>query len=237
MRPINHSRIIFISIGMWLVGIINVFGQYHIIGNILVVLSTVGYMIGVFFWARSNQGEEAKVTFWKKTDTDIIGGFKGLMRFGIGFHLIFFMAIIIWSNWWTPILETDSSNNQPSRCETYECRRKNMMVYLETDKPIVQEPNKLIVERKEFYLPKFRVFIGDYNSEFELPENEELQYFEGTDSVATMNLIFESAGEKTVRGIIEEYKTISEDSIDSYRYPFEITVEVSEQLKEPEISI
>ena len=103
-----------------------------------------------------------------------------------------------------------------------------MVITIENPNPAVEEATKLIVRRKEFYLPKFRVFIGDYDSDFKLPNDVQPQYFEETDSVATMNLVFETSGNKKVRGIIEEYIFVSEDSIDSYRYSFEVSVNVSE---------
>lgn len=135
------------------------------------------------------------------------------------------------------LLTLTQCNQATERCETYECRRQNMVIRIENQQPIVEEATKLIVYRKEFYLPKMRVFIGEYDSNFELPAGVEPQYFEGTDSLATMNLIFETAGEKVVRGIIEEYQFVSEDSIDSYRYRFELTANVAEQPKKEVIGI
>jgi hypothetical protein len=130
------------------------------------------------------------------------------------------------------LLTLNQCKQGEDRCITFECRKKNMVVLIEYTNPAVEEGTKLIVRRKEFYLPKFRVFIGDYDSNFNLPDGVQPQFFEGTDSVATMNLVFETSGNKKVRDIIEEYIFVSEDSIDSYRYPFEVSVNVSESNKE-----
>ncbi len=118
------------------------------------------------------------------------------------------------------------------RCETYECRRKNMEIFIDSDELYVDQPTNLIVNRKEIYKPKFRVFMGDSSFNYDTSGSEIQQYFEGTDSTASTVLIFESSGEKIIKGTIVEYQTISEDSdgqwVSSYDYPFEITVKVKE---------
>ncbi len=118
------------------------------------------------------------------------------------------------------------------RCETYECRRSNIEIYLENERPVIQEPTNLIVKRNEFYRPKMRVFIGEYDDDFKLPEGEPMEYYEVTDSSASISLIFETAGKKVVRGIVEEYKPIAKDVVESYHYRFELTTEVSEPASE-----
>lgn len=112
--------------------------------------------------------------------------------------------------------------NVTSDCTTYECRRKSIKIYLDPNEIGLGESSTLIVEREKLYLPHMRVFIGDYDSEFNLSKNISAQYFEGTDSLASIVLAPESLGQKKIRGIIEEYKIVSKDSIDSYRYRFEV---------------
>jgi hypothetical protein len=126
---------------------------------------------------------------------------------------------------WTLLIA--SCEPKEERCETYECRRENIFIYLDNYDPVVGEPNKLTIKRQHFYLPKLRVYIGEYDENFKLPDNVEPQYFLEKDSVASMNLIFETAGSKNVRGIIEEYKFVSEDSIYAYTYRFDINVNVT----------
>lgn len=92
---------------------------------------------------------------------------------------------------------------------------------------MVGEPIKITIKRQHLYLPNLRVYIGEYDENFKLPDNVKAQYFVGNDSVATMNLIFETAGLKNVRGIIEEYKFVSEDSIDAFTYRLELNVNVT----------
>lgn len=115
-----------------------------------------------------------------------------------------------------------------SECITYDCRKKNFIVSLEPNVIELGEATTLTVTRKRFNLPKFRIFIGEYDEDFNLPSGVEPQYFEGTDSLASLTLLPETKGERYVRGIIEEYDFVSKDSIDSYRYPFEKKLVVSD---------
>lgn len=118
----------------------------------------------------------------------------------------------------------ECSNN--SECITYECRRKNIIITLNPETIDLGETTTLAIERKKFYLPHFRVFIGDYDKDFRLQEGIEAQFFEGSDSLASIILAPESKGLKQIRGIIEEYAVVSQDSIDTYRYPFEMELQV-----------
>ena len=111
-------------------------------------------------------------------------------------------------------------------CKTYECRKKSMIVELVPNSIYLGEVSQLRVRRIAFFLPKMRVFIGEYDENFNLPNGVEKQYFTGTDSLATMNLYPKTEGIKKVKGIIEEYQFISKDSIDSYRYYFEVELNV-----------
>jgi len=115
-----------------------------------------------------------------------------------------------------------------SECVTYECRKKNLTVTLEPNVIMLGEAATLKVTRAKYNLPKFRVFIGDYDEDFNLPPRVEPQYFDGTDSLASLALLPETEGTKQIRGIIEEYRFVSKDSIDSYRYPFEIELVVKD---------
>lgn len=113
---------------------------------------------------------------------------------------------------------------------TYDCRKKNLIINLEPNVIELGKTTTLTVTRKHFNLPKFRVFIGEYDKDFNLPSGVEPQYFEDTDSMASLTLLPESKGEKHIRGIIEEYVFVSEDSIDTFRYPFEIKLVVKDTL-------
>jgi hypothetical protein len=91
---------------------------------------------------------------------------------------------------------------------------------------MIGQSSELKVVRKEFHLPKMLVLIGDYDENFKLLNENSKYYFEGTDSVAKLVLLPETTGVKTIRGIIEEYDTITGDSIKSYSYPFEVELTV-----------
>ncbi len=121
-------------------------------------------------------------------------------------------------------------SNTSSECVTYDCRKKNWIVSLEPSIIKLGETTNLTVTRSRLILPNFRVYIGEYDEEFNLPTGVEPQYFEDTDSLASINLLPETLGEKQVRGIIEEYIVVSKDSIESYRYPFEIELVVRDTL-------
>jgi hypothetical protein len=126
-----------------------------------------------------------------------------------------------------------SCSIEDEMCETYDCRRNNMEIILDTSNLYVNKPANLIVNRKAIYLPKFRVFIGDSTFNYKSSNSETQQYFEGNDSTASTVLIFETSGEKVIKGNIVEYQTVSKDSegqwVSTYNYPFEITLNVIEE--------
>ena len=99
-----------------------------------------------------------------------------------------------------------------------------MVIFTDTDTIALGEVTRLNVRREKFFLPSFRVFVGNYDSDFQLPSGEAEQYFDGSDSLAFLALSPESKGLKVIRGIVEEYEFINEelDSVNSFRYPFEI---------------
>lgn len=111
-------------------------------------------------------------------------------------------------------------------CTTYECRKESIVVILEPNVIKSGEISLLSIRRTKFYMPHFRVFIGEYDDDFNLPDGVEAHYFHDTDSIASMHLSPESKGIKRIRGIIEEYNIVAADSIDSYQYPFEVILEV-----------
>ncbi len=91
------------------------------------------------------------------------------------------------------------------------------------------ESSELKVVREKLHLPKMVVLIGDYDEDFNLIDEDSEFYFEGTDSVASLVLLPETTGVKTIRGIIQEYVNVTKDSIKSYRYPFEVELTVYEE--------
>jgi hypothetical protein len=117
-----------------------------------------------------------------------------------------------------------------SECVTFDCRKDDLIVRIEPNTINLGESATLSIKREKFHLPKFRVFIGDYDENFKLPEGVEPQYFDDTDSSASIVLLPETAGLKPIRGIIEEYVFASEDSVDSYRYPFEVELIVNDTI-------
>lgn len=116
------------------------------------------------------------------------------------------------------------SNEQD--CKTYDCRRENISIILEPKKIKLGETAKLSVKREHLNLPHFRVFMGEYDENFQLIEGDNTPYFKDTDSLASINLKPESKGVKVIEGIIEEYEFISSDSIFSYRYPYRVELTV-----------
>ena len=122
-----------------------------------------------------------------------------------------------------------SSESLGQDCLSYECRSKEFVIYADPVKIRLGETSTLFVRRNKFFKPHFRVIVGDFDSLFNLPEGEELNSFDGTDSLASIILEFETTGFKKIRGVIEEYKFDSEvvgDSTNTYLYPFEIELEV-----------
>lgn len=119
-----------------------------------------------------------------------------------------------------------SSQNE---CETYECRKNNFEISVNPSKIELGESSELKVVREKLHLPKMVVLIGDYDEDFNLIDEDSEFYFEGTDSVASLVLLPETTGVKTIRGIIQEYVNVTKDSIKSYRYPFEVELTVYEE--------
>ena len=119
------------------------------------------------------------------------------------------------------MLSSCSKVKKQNDCDTYECRRKSFTITLNPEVIKVGESSTLLVKRDKFYLPKMRVFLGK-----NLPENGSLEYFEDNDSTASIVLLPESVGIKKIHGIIEEYQSITEDSVYSYQYPFEMELKV-----------
>jgi hypothetical protein len=101
-----------------------------------------------------------------------------------------------------------------------------MVISLEPKTINLGQVSTLTIKREKFYFPNFRVFIGNYDEDFQLPEGAEAQYFDNTDSLASIVLTPETKGVKQIRGIIEEYIFVNKDSIDTYHYPFEIELQV-----------
>ena len=116
--------------------------------------------------------------------------------------------------------------NLNGECLTYECRRQNIEIKLSPKLIDLGESTELIIKRKKFYLPHFRVYLGEYDENFNLPEGVEERFIEDSDSIASIYLSPESPGEKIIRGIVEEYVLVTKDSADTYRYPFEIVLTV-----------
>ena len=127
------------------------------------------------------------------------------------------------------LLEGCSSPEKKVECDSYDCRRKNITIRVNPNVIKLGESSTLEVKRVKYYLPKMRVFIGDFIDDT-LPEEGDLQFFEGSDSLASVVLQPETAGVKKIKGIIEEYQPITEDSVDSYHYPFEIELTVIDTL-------
>ncbi|MEM6816866.1 MAG: hypothetical protein AAF600_21165 [Bacteroidota bacterium] len=124
------------------------------------------------------------------------------------------------------------NTESPSQeCLSYDCRSKEIIIYADPIKVRLNETSTLFVRRNKFFLPHFRVIIADFDSLYNVPDGQELSSFEGTDSIASLVLEFETAGLKKIRGVVEEYNTNSEivgDSSNTYLYPFEIELEVVE---------
>ncbi|PTB96008.1 hypothetical protein C9994_09325 [Marivirga lumbricoides] len=122
-----------------------------------------------------------------------------------------------------------NSCSPQSECDTFECRKNNFKISVNPSRIKLGESSELKVVREKFHFPKMVVLVGDYDEDFNLINEDSQFYFEGTDSVASLVLVPETAGIKVIRGVIQEYTKVTEDSIKSYHYPFEVELTVYER--------
>jgi len=109
-----------------------------------------------------------------------------------------------------------------TECESYEKRRKKFTINLRPNVIHLGETSTLEVKRQKACAPEMRVFLGDLDEDFNFDGQDTLRYFQDSDSLASAIIFPESYGVKKIRGVIEEYRSITADSVHSFRYPFEI---------------
>ena len=142
------------------------------------------------------------------------------------FHRIFLLIVFFIS---LGCSESKKSNDEVDLSENniYEVTKKHLSINLKPSRINLGESSKIIIKRNKLLLPEFRVILGDFSEGYELESDiSKYKFYKGTDSIISINLLPESKGVKSIKGIIEEYKIASKDSIYSLRNYFSIELDV-----------
>ena len=102
MKEIDHKSVLLISIIVWLLVVFLFLDTGSILGAVLIHVVSMGYLIGIYFWGRSNRGNHNKVTFWNKTTPEkgtISDGLKRGWNLGLGVYAFIFIPIVLSSNY------------------------------------------------------------------------------------------------------------------------------------------